>query len=199
MSRYSYRDTNWSRYDASTSFYGLWGTENATTGKLNSIGFVEKDAACYQQFYGQLLGGITWTSTKIPSLTKTAPSLDSQYSSYISAKPTASVAITNPYGSGTASTVTTVPASAPQSGNIVPTAATSTTNTASSSTATTNEGFTGVDKLIPAHEHDEDAEAGLVVFAIIVWALVAILIIAFIFQYCNDKKRAGNSVDGERM
>ena len=46
---------------------------------------------------------------------------------------------------------------------------------------------------VAAHDHDETAESGLIAAAIAIWALVAILFVAFLIMYCSEKKsRAAN-------
>ena len=38
------------------------------------------------------------------------------------------------------------------------------------------------------HEHEDSAETGLIAAAVTIWALVAIMLVAFLVMYCSEKK-----------
>ncbi len=59
---------------------------------------------------------------------------------------------------------------------------------ASSEPAENSETEDWLDMKVASHEHDEAAEAGLVAAAIAIWALVAIIFVAFLIMYCSEKK-----------
>jgi len=69
---YAYENTNWIRYDLGLKeFAGFWGYANASSGKLNAIGFLEEDVACTKKFQDGVQN-YSWVSI-IPGTEVVAP------------------------------------------------------------------------------------------------------------------------------
>ena len=51
---YAYSDTNWENYTTGKELFGLWGYVNVNTENLEALGFIEKDAACTDNFLVEL-------------------------------------------------------------------------------------------------------------------------------------------------
>lgn len=208
--RYAYSDSNWVRFDDGNTLYGLWGT-NDSNGDMNSLGFVRKDTSCYGPFSAALGGNINW-NTPIPGTELVEPTLPSDAQTWLDNKfnelplltPTA-LTVPVPGVPEFPDLPLDGPPSGPQPGTIQPTdpaseeaepaEAPAEESPAENAPEDSAEGGDDewVNMKVAGHDHDETAESGLIAAAIAIWALVAILFVAFLIMYCSEKKsRAAN-------
>ena len=132
---------------------------------MRSLGFIQKDTACADNFKQKLGSNYSWVSP-IPGTEQTAEELPEEYRKYVQEKLDAKGSIIpteNPTEDGEFAAGQETQLSLDDLGNFV-------------------------NYPVPSHEHDPETEGGLIAVTVLVWVAVLALIIVFVYQHMKAKK-----------